>query len=393
MIANYVFIPKSQTLTFQEIMSNDSPVAVVTSGDASYDPVTDLYTMNLYVLYSTSGTVTQQLQVRQTGNFYTIDPTSVTDENNSVKKFTYQISGTEIANIKAIDIYTYMDNVLQEVVSTSLVYIDMSKTARSTIVTFSDNSQKITDIPVILKSWYDTLSETDKATLLNYIGSRFLVYDSDISHRMINTLLDVKFIKSAGTLTNLDYSKEDYIVEDVVYGEVTSPVVGKYYAISDPIPSTDSWYQYAGYLAWYDGSSWNFDKPGSGTIIRNTQDNHIYSTDGRRWFKPSYSSPLDVEIEVFTETYDTRLQSYVLDAILNYINNELGIEESLYISTLVSKIHDIDGVKFIRVVKPESDIIYKDVTDNLTKDQLMLYTPEYIYTTKDNIRITITTVR
>ena len=52
-------------------------------------------------------------------------------------------------------------------------------------------------------------------------------------------------------------------------------------------------------------------------------------------------------------------------------------------------IQSVDGVSYCNLIKPDSDIFFNFDLDLFTQDELLLYGPEYLYFTIDNIFIKV----
>ena len=147
--------------------------------------------------------------------------------------------------------------------------------------------------------------------------------------------------------------------------------------------------QYAGSIVVWNGSDWKVITSSRGTIVFNNADGKTYLTDGRRWITPEYTLPLKFEIEVFTQSGSEMIVDQIKDIIIQYVNNETAIEESVYLSEIYKRIQNLSDVIYARIIKPQTDILYKDIKNNLSKTEMMTYVPEYIYTDKDHITVIV----
>ncbi len=358
-----------------------------------YTLYTDTYTLDVNTLITNFNTTyTQEVVILQNNQYFTYQSNYITQTVNNQITFFYNFTREQVTNITNMLINTYENGILTTTYYTTFnIQNTLSEVAYSYIVTYN-NRKYLLDIPVISSNYMNSLDLVDQNNLFDTLVAQFMTAVNNYSVRMLNTNVSVKFARTYGDIVNNLLSVPHFYVVNILYGYndpnlPQNPVTGFYYAISDPIATNDLWYQYGGYLATWTGNSWSFIRPGIGTIIINNSNNQLYSSDGRRWYIPdNLSLPLNIGIEVHPTVPNSSLYSTITQNIVNYINT-LGINGSLFLSELIKLIQSMQNIGYARITNPLSDIIYRDVTANMTQEMLYFYTPEYMYTINNNITV------
>jgi len=247
----------------------------------------------------------------------------------------------------------------------------------------------IYDVPVI-KSSYLSAIDVDSFELdtLQYMLSTL----SFENYRMITDFVNLKFTNTSGSMLGMQYN--DVTKEAVIQiGIPNTPINAGRYIVSGS--ESVSWKQYEGKIATYDSGTdtWTFTTPQMDDIVKVTNENKKYIYSEKTWVYPNYTIPLEIEIEVFkSSTYygtNAELTNAIKEAIYEAFENRFGSNISLYRSEIIDVAHNVSGVRNVNIVKPESNIFFDFETKNLTKTELLEFSPEYVYFTEDNITVRI----
>jgi hypothetical protein len=116
---------------------------------------------------------------------------------------------------------------------------------------------------------------------------------------------------------------------------------------------------------------------------------YIYSESG--WVIPNYEIPLQISLDVFvSDTYTGTLGDLTQDireTIVEAFTDRFGINVYLYRSEIIDVVQEVDGVEHCRLIQPESSIFFNFDIDDFSQEQLLQYSPEYVYFTEDDISI------
>jgi hypothetical protein len=371
-----------------------------------YTDASDTYTINIYMLIQDPNLVYgQSIQILQGTTYNTYTPLSCQRNISNQAIFTYTLTRDQVSNMSNMEINTTeAPNETATPVMTTQYYTSfqiktpLNNIEYSYIMTYN-NKKYLLDIPVISASYYQSLtSASAQANFIDNIVGQFMANVNSIDMRMLNTNVSAKFARTYGTIVNNMLSTPNFYVQNILTGYQngvdnialpTDASVGNYYAISDPISSSDPLYSNGGSLLIWNGVSWVSKNSGVGTTVLNLSNNLLYQSDGRRWTEPDQITlPLNINLGIHLSVSNSSIYDTITTAILNYTNN-LGIGTSFYLSELINAVQSISGVSYVRPITPLHDIIYNDVSSNLSQIQVQFYTPEYIYTTSDNITLTI----
>ncbi len=393
-LVNYYFLQPTLNITGNLSFSNN-PTCILTNMLFTYNLYLngqDSYNISITInTYQTNSniTYTQNLTVLSNANQTIYNPINSTTTNNVIT-YEYTIPRTELENLTNITINIIENNILTSTYfATPEIEDSLSSVTYSHIINYENNNYML-DIPVILSSYYNQLSNEDQLLFQLNLVSNFLAAVNSQQNKMMNVHLSAKLVRTYGQLQNLKYSTPNIYVQDILFSSneaPTNPTIGQYYALSDPIKSTDPWFNYAGNIIVWNGTSWNFITYGDGTIIYNYADNQLYSNYGRIWIIPNYSTPISVNATIGVNGYSNNMLVAVQNSIINYLNN-VGINGSVYLSDLISSIQNIVGINFVRITLPQIDLIYNNIYNNLTKNELYFFTPEFIYSLPNLINIT-----
>jgi hypothetical protein len=138
---------------------------------------------------------------------------------------------------------------------------------------------------------------------------------------------------------------------------------------------------------------WDYLRPISDDVvyIRDKGTRYIYTGD--EWMIPIYTIPLSIELEVFrSNSYfdtDVQLMYDVKAAVISAFQSRFGINAYLYVSELTDVVQSVAGVDHCTVINPRSDIFFNYSVTELTQNELLAYTPEYVYFSESDIKVIV----
>jgi hypothetical protein len=283
-------------------------------------------------------------------------------------------------------------------------------------------------VPVIEKEYYDSINKRDfELEVMQILITSLDLTDS----KMLTDFTNIKFTSTHGLLENMQLNQTTISpVIDIITSLPSSCSNGDRYIYNPTLENN----QYQDYILkcivqtdqelqhnyhWIDTTSWDgttiidttalidttswidttsvdfiFEEAVSDSIvyINNKGENYIYSDRG--WIPlPSYSVPLEIEVEVFREnTFSgtlTSLTTTVKETIYNAFVDRFGTNATIYRSEIIDIIQNIEGISHCRLRKPETSIFFNFELIELTQDQLLRYGPEYVYFTEDDITVRV----
>lgn len=252
----------------------------------------------------------------------------------------------------------------------------------------------IYDIPVIQKSFYDSLiskKDFEVDVLQSLIANIDLV-----NYRMLTDFVNIKFYNTTGKLTNmlLNFTTVEDVIDIWISTLPTGGVNGDRYIISaNPDNSLVGKESQIAVLKDSLTNTWVFQKPLSNDCVfvasRNTK--YVYTTNG--WNNPIYNIPLKIEAEVIKMSgsiiSDITLSNNIKTAIYEKYKDFFGANISIYRSEIIEIIQSIAGVSNCCLIEPKTSIFFNYDINDFTQGELLVYTPEMVYFTTDDITIKI----
>jgi hypothetical protein len=267
----------------------------------------------------------------------------------------------------------------------------MSNVVESYDSTSDSTSVIIYDIPVVLSSWYESLSLSDKQIFESLCIQKLITGMDFKSHRMLTDFINLKFTNTSGLITNmLKNPLTRFGVVAISNSPPENPIRGQTYIVG-PDPS-GLFIGYKNYYATWISSvrEWQFNQPTVNDIISLTSDpDHIkYLFTGTDWIIPShYTIPLKLEYQLFKRSdyfgSDTKLVNTVKKALMDTFASKFGINKSIARSEIISCIQGVDGIEKCTLTSPESDIFFDFDISKFSQKDLLEYSPEYIYFTEE----------
>lgn len=342
----------------------------------------------------------QTMSVISNSGITVLDPTETIHSNdNNIIVYLYTIPRKDIIHVSKIELNNYETELATSIEKLSTQYVtdenisfELKGITYSHIIGDSPANYRGLDIPVFDREYWESLSLDEKNNIQMLMINNIIQRVNDHDTRMMNVNISGKFAKTIGTTSNTQYTTEDFITLSIKNDTLNLPdpsldeSKGKFIALSDIADQNDEFYKFSGNLVFSDGIRWVPKSVGKGTYIRNKEDGFVYATDGRRWIRPNFDIPIKFKIEIYSHNISNSLVDTCKTLIVNYINS-LGIERNIYLSKITELLHELSDITHIRIIKPETDIIYRNLFKNMTKEDMYLYTPEYIYTDKNNVEI------
>jgi len=260
-------------------------------------------------------------------------------------------------------------------------------------VEIDSTSTIIYDIPVVEKTYYDSIVKKDFE--LDVLQEMMSTMDFK-SYRMLTDFTNFKFTNTIGTLTNMKYNavtKTDCIDIGIITPP-SSPNIDDRYIIG--YTESGTWANKNGQIAQCiatSGTIWYYYTPITDDIIYVTNKAKKYIYNGNKWIMMEYQIPLVIDIEVFKDsTYygsDIELANIVKDTLLTEYSSRFGQNVTLYQSEIIKTVQQITGIRNCNLIKPESNLFFEYDLNTLTESELLEYGPEYIYFDVNSISVKV----
>jgi len=263
--------------------------------------------------------------------------------------------------------------------------------------TFSDGTSTIIyDIPVIQKEYYDSINQRD---FESQVLQLFINTAEFKNYRMLTDFINIKLCNTTGLSTNmlLNEPNKDTVVD---IGQITipsSPNLADRYIVTGV--EGGEWNNHRDHTALcIDATAniWTFIEPTSNDIvyITNKGSNYIYTEYG--WVPPIYNIPLKIVIEVFkindSSIEESNLIADIKSVIIDYYKSMFGPKLDLRRSKVIDLVHNVNGVSHCRLLEPKSNIFFNYDIDKFTQQELLEYTPEWMYFKEEDITIKLFTM-
>lgn len=305
--------------------------------------------------------------------------------NTSDRTFNATIPFTELPNnYVTLLFHIYYDDDLLVIYSSGITFKkDMSDIMTSNVVidpTAGEDFYIVYDVPIISEEFIlnqENLEKFESIIVQRIINLRFE------EKRMLTDFLNLKFANTVGYVTNM--LKNETSILDVI--TLTSELPENPSINDRYILNTDS------NIYHYDGTDWRMINPNINNIVYVGSLNHKLLFTGIEWINPVYELPIRILLEVFIfeEIIGTEsgLIEEIKDSLYNSFIDRFGPNMSLYKSEIINIVQNIGGIKYCHILKPESDIFLDYDISKFNQDELLEYTPELVYFTKDSITIRV----
>jgi len=261
-----------------------------------------------------------------------------------------------------------------------------------------DYNIAVYDVPVIKKSYYDIINQTN---FTNQIYNKILTFDV-INYRMLTDFVNLKFSNTTGSMDNMKYNivtRSDIIgVNPTSIDIMDSTADGMRYLVSDDDYvnpwGSDPWNREPPFIAQYVRSTdnWIFEKISTNDIIYNTTTEQKVLYTGSQLVVPITSIPFQIRLIVWRD----RTQSATAAAIISNIKTSLidglyrkfGFDKDIYMSEIIEIVQNVQGVSHCKLIEPIHDIFFNyDLKKDLTQQELLEYSPQLIWFDSTSISI------
>ncbi len=252
------------------------------------------------------------------------------------------------------------------------------------------------DIPVIEKDYYDSI---DQIAFELQVMQTFLSSLDFNNYRMLTDFANVKFCNTTGQMkAMLRNSTTKTDVKDIYINTVpVAPALSDRYIVSGN--EGTEWNGYRDYISQCTNIApsvtWTFTAPQTNDVVYATDKDKKYVYGEQGWIEPIYEIPIRIEIELF-RTLDSALSDSILidnikEALIDTFESRFGPNAEIHRSEIIDVIHNITGVSYCRLIKPETSIFFKFNIDNFDQEELLEYSPDLVYFTEDDIVINVIT--
>lgn len=332
--------------------------------------------------YESSFELTCQLTFAYSDTSYTM----VTEGN----KFILSIPSTSVPKGKQLiyfDIKKENSIVCRYSINTTIKQ-DLSQYMMSTI-TCDSTSIIIYDVPVIKKSYYDTIDQDSFESIV----MQNVVSKSNLNnYRMLTDFINLKIANTVGSSISMKYNKSTK--PDVIDWEIKeppiNPKIGDRYIIGI---GEGAWKGKNNKIVVYTGLGWSYIDPSYNDIvyIKNKGIKVIFT--GSEWVEAVFDIPLQIRLEVYKKTdyagTNAELVESIKSKLISEFSDRFGLNIKLYRSEVISVVQCVEGVSHCTLVYPKHDIFFDFDLSDLTEIELLTYAPDYVYFREDDISVNI----
>jgi hypothetical protein len=389
-------VNSSASYTYNVFEVEQTPTLVT-----SYGSEYDLYADNLVVTRPTDDTVQFELFYKTTESnsnlanceIEILENGATFTMTNDGTSFVYIFSDPTVIPKGNLTYYFTISHTTEGLIgqysNKFVVRLDLSDFTTSNAI--SDGTSFIVyDIPSIRKDYYDGINQRDfEVQSLQQLLTTMTFKD----YRMLTDFINFKFANTTGSMNNMQLNDVDLL-----------PVISRLSVPPTPITVGERYLVTNGIGAWQgqddkiatsstDGTSytWVFTEGKTDQMMTVSDEGvkYIYSESG--WVIPNYEIPLQISLDVFvSDTYTGTLGDLTQDireTIVEAFTDRFGINVYLYRSEIIDVVQEVDGVEHCRLIEPESSIFFNFEIDDFSQEQLLQYSPEYVYFTEDDISI------
>ena len=333
------------------------------------------------------------MEILETGETFNM----INDYHN--KKFIYQFLDYRLIPDDDTTYFFTISNTISQVAtySASFTFRKNLREYMLSSMTADGTSMVVYDIPVVEKNYYDSIDQDSFE--LNVMQQMINSFES-YKYRMLTDFLNLKFVNTFGRMGNMKYNKVSKLPAldsglDAI-PNVKTLSLGNRFIVSGK--EGGAWTGHKNEIATCSGIdgtnvTWMFVEAVTNDIINVTTKKTKLLFTGFNWIVPEFTVPLIVDIEVFKQTTftgsDTELANTVRSTLLTSFSSRFGPNVALYRSEIISVVQGIDGVNHCNLIQPTSDIFFDFDLQDLTQEQLLVYTPEYVYFSSFEINVKI----
>ena len=266
------------------------------------------------------------------------------------------------------------------------------------------NTIKVYDVPVIKKTYYDGINQSNFALL---VYNKILELDIT-EYRMLTDFINLKFSNTTGIMDNMKYNKATknsvisinphYTLEQLASDSTN----GDRYLIveetcEDGNPWADAPYnREGGFIAEYVSvtNNWIFERLSVNDIVEVTSTGDKIIFNGADAIVPVTTIPFSIQIIVWidrtTSVSTDAVIKAVKDNLINGLYTRFGFDADIYKSDLLQIIQSTAGVLNSQIIEPRHDIFFNyDVRKDLTQQELLEYSPQLIWFDSTTITVEV----
>jgi len=349
--------------------------------------------LNYYTDETDYASTTCEMSFLETGSVYTMI------NNTTEKRFEYTFDPYTLLIEDDINAIFTISNTTQQVCTYSAGFIFRQSLDDFMLSNVVDDStayiSTIYDIPVVKKSYYDSINQDDFELL---VLQKMMENTSFAGHRMLTDFANIKFTNTSGYMRNMQLNETQ---KPPVIDIISSPPVypsslkkGDRYIVGTNATGDFEGHEHeiaqctdATNVTWY------FIRPITDDMVYVTRKGmkYIYAIAG--WIVPTYTIPLQLELEVFKRSdysgTDTDLSNSIKTALIESFSDRFGSNIAIYRSEITDVVQEVVGVDHLRLTAPASSIFFNFKLEDFTDEELLDYGPEYVYFTEDTISILV----
>lgn len=273
-----------------------------------------------------------------------------------------------------------------------------------TTTTNNSHQIKIYDVPVIKKSYYDGINQSNFALS---VYNKILELDVT-EYRMTSDFINLKFSNTTGIMDNMKHNKTTkgdvisinphYTLEELANDSTNG---ARYLVVEETCEHGNPWAgepynRDGGFIAEYISSTndWTFERLSLNDMVyvSSTGDKIIYN--GKDAVVPITTIPFSIHVIVWLDrdvsvSTDSVIQG-VKDNLINGLYSRFGFDANIYISDLIKIIQSTTGVLNCQIIEPTHDIFFDyDVRADLTQQELLEYSPQLIWFDSTTITVEV----
>ena len=256
----------------------------------------------------------------------------------------------------------------------------------------------IYDIPVVNSLYYDGEGEivVNKRDFEMQVLQQMMTTMEFKNYKMMTDFINVKFANTTGTLINMQHNEvTKSSVIDIRSIPPTNPSLRDRYIV---LNGSGDWLGHDNQFATCSDSTasiWVYTTPFIDDIVYVNSKSKKYICAEGRWVVPEYIIPFEIEIEIVkANSYvdsTINLSDTIKTALTTAFSSRFGVSANIYRSEIIDIIQDVAGVDHCRLIKPESSIFFNYNIDDFSQEDLLRYSPEYVYFDNDSITIRVLT--
>lgn len=256
------------------------------------------------------------------------------------------------------------------------------------------------DVPVIKKSYYDSI---DQNNFTNQIYNKILTFDI-VDYRMVSDFVNLKFSNTTGAMDNMKYNlptKRDVAgINPISFSAIDTTTDGIRYVVSNDECGnpwdTDPWNRTPPFIAEYVGSTdnWVFERVSTNDMIYDIATSQKVLYNGCDLIVPVTSIPFQIRLIVWRDRTHSATAAAIVSNVKTFLIDALyrkfGFDKNIYRSEIIETVQSVPGVSHCKLVEPIHDIFFNyDIKKDLTQQELLEYSPQLIWFDSTTISIEV----